>query len=227
LSSYKRKTELIKLVKSLRNEFKINANKYLDLGCGDGDITADVSKIISAKELYGVDINDKYLSIASKKRIKTFKIDLNTDILPFADNMFDLTSSFDVILHLVNTDNLISEAHRVLKPGGYFIITTVNLASWVNRLLLVSGYLPYFCETSFFIDVEKRPLQRSHGVGGFVRLYTFKTLEKHLAHYGFKIVYSTTFPTLYVSKNFVMNIVDKMVSKRKTLGGNIASLAKK
>jgi ubiquinone/menaquinone biosynthesis C-methylase UbiE len=122
---------------------------------------------------------------------------------------------------------LIREAYRVLKPEGYFIITTVNLANWVNRLLLFSGYLPYFYETSLLVNTEKRPLQRSHGVGKVMRLYTFKTLEKHLTHYGFNVICSTTFPTLYVSKNLAMKVIDKIVSKRKTLGGNIALLVKK
>jgi ubiquinone/menaquinone biosynthesis C-methylase UbiE len=227
MSFNKRETELLKVVKFLISKFGINANKYLDLGCGDGKVTIKVSKLLGAEEIYGVDIDIECLLIASKNRVKTFKTCLNTDKLPFKDGSFDFVSSFDVIQYLTNTDNLISESYRVLKPGGYFMITTVNLASWVNRLLLLFGYLPYFYETSFLVDVERRPFQRGYKVGGIVRLYTFKTLENHLTHYGFNIVQSTTFPTLYTSKTFLMKSVDKILSKRKTLGGNIALLAKK
>lgn len=45
-----------------------------------------------------------------------------------------------VIEHLINPDNAISEAYRVLKPGGFLIIATPNQASWVNRVLLLFGH---------------------------------------------------------------------------------------
>jgi ubiquinone/menaquinone biosynthesis C-methylase UbiE len=65
--SYKRKAELIKLVKLYKNKFEIHADKYLDLGCGDGEITIKISKILGAEEAYGIDIDDNSLSIASKR----------------------------------------------------------------------------------------------------------------------------------------------------------------
>jgi hypothetical protein len=34
------------------------------------------------------------------------------------------------------------------KDGGHLLLTTPNLASWVNKLLLVFGYQPYNCEVS-------------------------------------------------------------------------------
>jgi hypothetical protein len=37
---------------------------------------------------------------------------------------------------------------RVLREGGYLLITTPNLASWVNRLVMLLGYQPYNCEVS-------------------------------------------------------------------------------
>lgn len=74
-------------------------------------------------------MDDEGLEAAKARGIKTFKIDLNREPLPFRDGEFDVVSTFDVIQYLVNTDNLISEAYRILKPGGYFIIITVNLAS--------------------------------------------------------------------------------------------------
>ena len=226
-----RQRNIIRILASFLKRFpslaSIKPERYLDLGCGNGELTLKVSKIMGAKEVYGVDIDEESLLLATEKQIKTFKVDLNRDRLPFEDNTFDLVTSFDVIHYLVNTDNLISEAYRVLKPGGYFIITTFNLASWVNRLLLLLGYLPYFCEVSFSVDVEKRPFQNSSGVGGVIRAYTFKTLQRHLEYYGFDVIYSTSFSTLYVSKNLLMRAINRILSLRKTLGGNIAILARK
>jgi ubiquinone/menaquinone biosynthesis C-methylase UbiE len=227
LTGSKREAEIIKLVKHFKNKFKVHTDIYLDIGCGDGELTIEVSKILRAKKVYGLDINDNCLSIASKRGIITFKINLNDEKFPFEDNVFDLISSFDVIQYLINTDNLIREAYRVLIPGGYFIITTVNLASWVNRLLLLSGYLPFFCETSSLIDTEKRPFQRSHGVGGIVKLYTFKTLKRHLEVYGFRVIQSAGYSSAYVTINPVVTAFNKLFSVRKTLSANIFLVAVK
>jgi len=144
------------------------------------------------------------------KGIKVTKTDLNTNTLPFRDGEFDVASAFDVIKHLWNTDNMISEAHRVLKRNGLFILTTPNLASWVNRLLLLLGYLPAYYECSLKHDLEKRPLRSSFGLYGHMRLYTFKILEKHLKAYGFRVIYSTSHPTGYVTAKFVIRMLNSL-----------------
>jgi len=125
-----RQRETLKaLISFLRKTPLPKPQKYLDLGCGDGSFTLKVAEVLNASEIYGVDVASEVLSQAEGKGIKTFVIDLNTSRLPFADGEFDIITAFEVIEHLWNTDNMISEAFRVLKRGGLFILTTPNLAS--------------------------------------------------------------------------------------------------
>jgi SAM-dependent methyltransferase len=42
--------------------------------------------------------------------------------LPFHDNVFDLVMSKDSLEHFLEPSKAVSEVHRVLKPGGVFII---------------------------------------------------------------------------------------------------------
>ena len=42
--------------------------------------------------------------------------------LPFADERFDLVVSKDTLEHFLNPWEAIRQVHRVLKPGGYFVI---------------------------------------------------------------------------------------------------------
>jgi len=139
---------LISFLKKFPSLTSIKPEKYLDLGCGDGSLTVKVAQILGAKHVYGVDIAEEALNEVKSKGIKTARVDLNTDRLPFNDGEFDVVSAFEVIEHLWNTDNMISEAYRVLRTRGLFILTTPNLASWVNRLLLLFGYLPAHYECS-------------------------------------------------------------------------------
>jgi methionine biosynthesis protein MetW len=225
-----RQEETIKVLTSLWKKLFISSlrlKKYLDLGCGDGSFTLRIADVLDVEEIYGVDINDELLAKASMRGIRVYKANLNTDKLPFADNEFDVVGAFEVIEHLWNTDNMISEVHRVLKQGGLFILTTPNLASWVNRLLLLFGYLPFHYECSIKYSLEKRPLQRTTGVSGHIRLYTFKTLEKHLESYGFRILHSTGYSMAYIKSNFVTRLLDVLFSIRKTLRAGILIIAVK
>uniref|UniRef100_A0A7J3YTP9 Class I SAM-dependent methyltransferase n=1 Tax=Ignisphaera aggregans TaxID=334771 RepID=A0A7J3YTP9_9CREN len=223
-----RQRETLKaLISFLRKTPLPKPQKYLDLGCGDGSFTLKVAEVLNASEIYGVDVASEVLSQAEGKGIKTFVIDLNTSRLPFADGEFDIITAFEVIEHLWNTDNMISEAFRVLKRGGLFILTTPNLASWVNRLLILFGYLPVHYGCSLKYELEKRPLQSTVDPCEHVRLYTFKTLKKHLEVYGFRVVHSTSYSMGYVTSNPIVRTLNKLFSIRKTLGAGMFFVATK
>lgn len=42
--------------------------------------------------------------------------------LPFTDNSFHLVLASHIIEHVANYDQLVQEIHRVLKPGGVFVV---------------------------------------------------------------------------------------------------------
>jgi 2-polyprenyl-6-hydroxyphenyl methylase/3-demethylubiquinone-9 3-methyltransferase len=55
------------------------------------------------------------------------------EFLPFADASFDLVYCCDVLEHVVSVRQTISEAGRVLRPGGWFCFDTINRTpvSWL------------------------------------------------------------------------------------------------
>jgi ubiquinone/menaquinone biosynthesis C-methylase UbiE len=223
-----RQRETLKVLTSfLKWNPSLKPDMYLDLGCDDGSFTLKVAKVINAQKVYGVDVAGAVLAEAERKGIKTYIADLNTNRLPFADGEFDVVSAFEVIEHLWNTDNMISEAYRVLKTKGLFFLTTPNLASWVNRLLLLFGYLPVHYGCSLKHDLERRPLQSASGPCKHMRLYTFKTLKKHLEVYGFRVVHSTSYSMAYITSNSMVSAFNKLFSIRKTLGAGMFFVAVK
>jgi len=60
--------------------------------------------------------------------------DLDVDPFPFADQTFDLVLFTEVIEHLHNPLHALSEIRRVLKRGGWLILSTPNLLRVSNRL---------------------------------------------------------------------------------------------
>lgn len=136
--------------KKLRQEYIIDmasriekpVMKYLDLGCDNGSFTQKVRKACRAKAVYGIEINSKRAKEAEKKDILVKESDLNIKF-PYKSNTFDLVTADQVIEHLVDVDNFVSEIHRVLKPDGYAIVCTENLASFHNILALIFGSQPF------------------------------------------------------------------------------------
>jgi len=222
-----RQRETLKVLGSFLKRNIVKPEKYLDLGCGDGSFTLKVAEVLGAREVYGIDVAGELVDKVRRKGIKAYVADLNTDRLPFTDGEFDVVSAFEVIEHLWNTDNMVSEAYRVTKKGGLFILTTPNLASWVNRLLLLFGYLPVHYGCSLKYDVERRPLQKACDLCEHIRLYTFNTLKRHLEATGFKVIYSTNYSMGYVASSFMVRVLDKLFSIRKTLGAGMFFVAVK
>jgi SAM-dependent methyltransferase len=60
---------------------------------------------------------------------------------PFKDESFDLVTMLEVIEHLPNIPRAIGEIARVLKPGGFAIVTTPNRLNIASRIhYLQTGY---------------------------------------------------------------------------------------
>lgn len=101
--------------------------KILDVGCGTGDqVFALLEKGFDA---VGIEPSKEMKSFA-EKRLPEGRVLSGTVIdLPFEDNTFDFVYAIEVFRYLNNADNLAGfrEILRVLKPGGSFYGTYVNL----------------------------------------------------------------------------------------------------
>ncbi|MGD9649625.1 MAG: class I SAM-dependent methyltransferase [Dongiaceae bacterium] len=105
----------------------------LDAGCGPGGtLLYALSK--TGCQGYGIDITEAALDIGKQwaqekglsARVNFTAHDL-TQPLPYPDQLFDVTMSIDVIVHLPQSDSLFTEAKRVLKLDGRLIFTDAGI----------------------------------------------------------------------------------------------------
>ncbi|KKM84301.1 hypothetical protein LCGC14_1300640 [marine sediment metagenome] len=151
----------------------------LDVGCGDRKRLTykALDRIGTVRKAFGLDLEHK-----KEDRIEVRYCDLDEGLLqPFPFNPgFDVIIASQLIEHLRNTDNLIKEMHRVLKPSGYAVVSTPNLASWHNLVYLLLGKQPDVATVSD----ELYPWKEKPG---HCRIFTATELIKLLEFHGFVV----------------------------------------
>jgi SAM-dependent methyltransferase len=139
---------------------------------------------------------------ATSDRVEVRFLDIGGPWDAYPCEFFDFIFAGEVIEHLNTTDNLVRESLLHLKSGGYFIVTTPNLAAWYERILLLLGILPVMCEVSDCSRVfGKRLLYRIMGKTesrpvGHLRLFTGAALRELCEYHGFQYVQHRGYWTL-------------------------------
>ncbi len=98
--------------------------RVLDLGCGNGRFV----NIIKEKggEYFGTDVSEKLIETAKKLYPNEKFQTIEPLKLPFSNGYFDIIYSIAVFHHIPSKDfriEFLKEANRVLKPGGFLILT--------------------------------------------------------------------------------------------------------
>lgn len=115
-------------------------DKILDLGCGTGTSADFFKKMAPDAKWIGLDIEESPEVAARTKSGAEFHSFDGINI-PFNDNSFDLIFSNQVLEHVRHPVELLKEARRVLKPGGFMVGSTSHLEPYHS--LSVRNYTPY------------------------------------------------------------------------------------
>jgi len=108
-------------------------DRVLDLGSGSGtDVFCAAVSVGETGRVVGVDFTDAQLarstSLAEAHDFTNVEfLEARIDDLPFDDGSFDVVISNGVIDLIPDKDAVLSEAHRVLRPGGRIQIADVTI----------------------------------------------------------------------------------------------------
>lgn len=167
------------------------AARILDLGCGDGSFALQVAECAGSKDVWGVDFLDNMCQVARKKGVNACCADLNGKF-PFENESFDVVHANQVIEHLIDTDNFVREIHRILKPDGYSIISTPNLASLHNIFSLFLGKQPFSAHISNEVILgnsfdPKQGLKHESKGTIHIRIFAPEALKELFEYNGLKV----------------------------------------
>jgi ubiquinone/menaquinone biosynthesis C-methylase UbiE len=141
--------------------------RALDLGCGDGRLTAE----LDADLLVGADVSEVALDRARRRLPEAHLVKLEPDEpLPFTDSEFDLVLCAETIEHVRDVQLLLSEARRVLRPGGRLALSTPAHGRGTGLAVLLFG-----------LDRSFDPLSPH------LRFFSRRSLRRLLVELGFEV----------------------------------------
>ena len=150
--------------KSLLNMMNPSSNQNLiDVACGTGDIAKlFVKNVNKLSRIACVDPNKGMIS-KGKEKLSKFKninwIISPAEKIPLSDNLFDFYTISFGLRNTANIDKALSEAYRVLKPGGRFLCLEFSKIQNTNLETLYKNYSKLIPSIGKFVVGEKQPYE--------------------------------------------------------------------
>ena len=129
----------------------------LDVGCYTGVFVEIAGQ--RGWDAWGVEPSNWAVSQARARGLHVVQGTLDTADLPEA--YFDVVTLWDVIEHVINPRRTLQQAHRLLKPGGWVVVHTIDIDSLFARLLgarwpwLMEMHIYYFSRRTLRMMLEQ------------------------------------------------------------------------
>jgi arsenite methyltransferase len=174
---------------------KLNAGEVvLDLGSGGGiDVLLSARRVGPTGKAYGLDMTDEMLALARENQRKAGIENVEflkgeIEHIPLPDNTVDVIISNCVINLSGNKDQVLSEAFRVLKPGGRFAVSDVVVRGEVPSDVRRSVELWVGCIAGALEENEYREKLASAGFAAIdiepTRVYDIEDARAFLTDHG-------------------------------------------
>lgn len=163
--------------------------QVLEFGSGTGSTAIAHAPFV--KHYLAIDISTRMIEISQDKAKAagienvTFKVSTIND-LDLPDESLDVVLGLSILHLLANRDEVIAKVHRLLKPGGVFISSTVCLGDFMKIFKLIA------------------PLGRAIGLLPVLKVFTAQDLQKAVTDAGFTLEHN-----LSMSKGRVVFLVAK------------------
>jgi len=98
----------------------------IDIGCGRGGGSAWIARNLNVKSITGIDISENVIELCRQLHscIPNLRFEYgDAQCLPCSDESYDVMINVESSHNYKSMENFLNEAHRVLKPGGYFLWT--------------------------------------------------------------------------------------------------------
>ncbi len=140
-----------------------NKKKLIDVACGTGDIAKlFLNNVDKSSRITCVDPNKKMINKGQQKLSKFDNLNwiiAPAEKIPVSDNSFDLYSISFGLRNTKNINKALSEAYRVLKPGGRFLCLEFSKIQNSSLEFLYKNYSKLIPLIGNLVVGEKKPYE--------------------------------------------------------------------
>lgn len=151
----------------------IEAPDVLDLGCGPGSMTGKLLKIPGIR-LTGVDLSPAMIARARERFPHVNYIVDDAEFMSFEDETFDVVFCSGVLHHLPSIEMALREVHRILKPGGIFIVREPNHDNFAARFPEVA--FAHLCLKHYLYNALRKKYPKEPDASEYHRDFDFLQL---------------------------------------------------
>ena len=165
------------------------AKTILDVGCGRGFMLFFLKNYFHYEKAIGTQISRPAIEFARRRLL----LDIRDKDLPeinFEADSFEIVSMLHVLEHVKNPEEYVREIHRILKPGGKFVVEVPNFSSWTRKM---TG--------RYWLSLDLKY---------HLTFFSPETLSALLKKYGFKIRQTNTFSLEYSTFTSTQSLVNLM-----------------
>ncbi|MEZ5095699.1 MAG: methionine biosynthesis protein MetW [Nocardioides sp.] len=117
--------------------------RVLDLGCGDGQLLADLASRLGCMGT-GVDRDPASLLAAIRRGVSVIELDLDSQLGEFGDASYDLVVVSQTLQAARHPDQVLREVRRI---AGHGVVSVPNFGLWKHRAALaLRGRMPVSAE---------------------------------------------------------------------------------
>ena len=190
----------LQLGEELIEKLSLTGNEsLLDIGCGDGKITAKLSKILKKGEAVGIDSSENLINFALKEfpnnKFKNLRFyNMNACEINFSKK-FDVAFSNACLHWIKDHSGVLGKVRACLKPNGRILFQMGgrgNVAEVLNAVKLVmskpdwSKYFDNFIMPYYFYDIKDYEIWLSENHFKPLRLELIAKNIKHAGEESFK-----------------------------------------
>jgi 2-polyprenyl-3-methyl-5-hydroxy-6-metoxy-1,4-benzoquinol methylase len=137
--------------------------RLLDVGCATGDFVWEMSRQPGWSAL-GIDMSQAAVTYARSQMGVVAAVGL-LNHAPFADGSLDAITLWNVFEHVYNPRAVLSEAARLLRPGGVLVMTHPNVGS-IDRRIFGDTWIGYELPRHIYLYPADllRDLAAEHGL---------------------------------------------------------------
>jgi 2-polyprenyl-3-methyl-5-hydroxy-6-metoxy-1,4-benzoquinol methylase len=164
-------------------------NEILDLGGG----ASEMARLVKSRGAWVtlIDHDRDNVKRARELGISGIHHDLNDPLPNLREHQFDGILLLDVIEHIWNAEHLLEQISRILKPGGFLLLSTPNIAALNKRCRVFFRGEPPFDE------------------GYHVRFFTVRTLTELLQRNNLEIKCSN-----HATMTFGLNRLNRILGRK-------------